>query len=143
MVKFIKRFIDDGCGFWDPPAEISDEESAIKFDEFKLVVNNKKGLTWEFTELSNSVNFLDLTLTIVASGDIKTKLFEKPMALHLYIPPHSMHPSGVLVSHIFGSVLRLFRLNSDEDDTVSDVLRFYRNFTKRGHRAETLKPLSF
>ena len=29
-VKFIKCFIDDGCGFWDPTAEISGEESTIK-----------------------------------------------------------------------------------------------------------------
>ena len=56
-VKFIKRFIDDSCEFWDPAAERSEEESAVKFDEFKSVVNNDKGLTWEFTELSNSAIF--------------------------------------------------------------------------------------
>ena len=32
-------------------------------------------------------------------------------------------------------------LNSDEDGTVSDVLCFYHNFTKRGHKEEILKPL--
>ena len=111
-VKFIRRFIDDGNAIWDPPAEISEEESNIKYDEFKAVVNDNKGLTWEFTELSHSVNVLDLTLTIMPDGHIKTKLFEKPMAIHLYIPPHSMHPPGVLTSHIFGSILRKFRLSS-------------------------------
>ena len=35
----------------------------------------------------------------------------------------------------------MFRLNSDEDDTVSDVLCLYHNFTKCGHKEETLKPL--
>ena len=140
-VKLIRRFIDNGCAIWDPPAEASDEEFNGKYDEFKAVVNDNKGLTWEFTELSNSVNFLDLTLTIMPDDHIKTKLFEKPMALHLYIPPHSMHPPGVLTSHIFGSILRMFRLNSDEDETVSDVLCLYHNLTKRGHKEETLKPL--
>ena len=140
-IKFIRRFIDDGNAIWDPPAGVSSEESNIKYNEFKAVVNNNKGLTWEFTELSNSVNFLDLTLTILPDGKIKTKLFEKPLALHLYIPPHSMHPPGVLTSHIFGGVLRMFRLNSDEADTVSDVLCLYHNFTKRGHKEESLKPL--
>ena len=43
--------------FWDPAADRSEEESAVKFDEFKPVVNNDKGLTWEFTELSNSAFF--------------------------------------------------------------------------------------
>ena len=70
-VKFIRRFIDDGCAIWDPPDEVSDEESAVKYDEFKTVVNNNEGLTWEFTELSNSVNFLDLTLSIMPDGQIK------------------------------------------------------------------------
>ena len=116
-VKFIWHFIDDRNAIWDPPAEISDKESNIMYDEFKAVVNGNKGLTWEFTELSNSVNFLDLTLTIMPDGQTKTKLFEKPIALHLYTPPHSMHPPGVLTSHIFGSILRMFRLNADEDHT--------------------------
>ena len=74
-VKFIRRFIDDGYAIWDPPAESADEESNIKYNEFKAVVNNNEGLTWEFTELSNSVNFLDLTLSIMPDGQIKTKLF--------------------------------------------------------------------
>ena len=81
------------------------------------MANNNKGLTWEFTELSNSVNFLDLTLTIMLDGKIKTIFFEKTLALNLYILPHSMHPPGVLTSHIFGSILRMFRLNADEDHT--------------------------
>ena len=98
-------------------------------------------MTWEFTELSNSVHFLDLTLAVMPDGKIKTKLFEKPLALYLYIPPHSIHPPKVLTSHVFGSILRMFRLNSDEDDTVSDVLSFYHSFTKRGNKEELLKPL--
>ena len=30
-IELIKRFIDDGYAMWNPPAEISDEESTIKF----------------------------------------------------------------------------------------------------------------
>ena len=130
-VKFVKRFIDDCCWIWNSAADSSNEESKIKSDEFKSVVNNNKDLTWEFTELSNSVNFLDLTLNIESSQVTRTELFEKPLALHLYIPSHSMHPPGVLTSHIFRSVLRIFRLNSDETDILNDTLRFYHNFIKR------------
>ena len=36
-VKFIRRFIDDGNAIWDPPAEVSDEEPNIKYNEFKAV----------------------------------------------------------------------------------------------------------
>ena len=52
-----------------------------------------------------------------------------------------MHPPGVLTSHIFGSIARMFRLNSDENNTVSDVVCFYHNFTKRGHKEDILTPL--
>ena len=62
-VKLVKRFINDDCAFWDPAAEISDKESAIKFDKFKSAINNNKGLTWEFTEIYLILHFLDLTLS--------------------------------------------------------------------------------
>ena len=35
----------------------------------------------------------------------------------------------------------MFRINSDEDDTVSDILCLYHNFIKRGNKEETLKHL--
>ena len=73
-VKIIKHFIDDSCAFLDPAAETSDKESAIKFDEFKLVVNGNIGLTWGFTELSNSVNCLDLMLSSMPDEQIKNFL---------------------------------------------------------------------
>ena len=52
-----------------------------------------------------------------------------------------MHPPQVLTSRVFESILRMFRLNSDDDDTVSGVLGLYHNFAKRGHNEEILKPL--
>ena len=42
------------------------------------------GLTWEFEDPSDKVNFMDLTITI-QNGHISTSLFEKPLNLHLYI----------------------------------------------------------
>jgi hypothetical protein len=95
----LKRFIDDGFGIWLPPAELSDEEANAKWIEFKADVNDDHGLEWEFEEILNSVVFLDLRLTIDKSGNIKTTLYQKPMALHLFIPPTSMYPPGVLYIH--------------------------------------------
>ena len=63
------------------------------------------------------------------------------MALYLFIPPHSAHPPGVLVSHINGNILRIFRLNSDEKDMTDDVLTFFRRFIQRGHSSDMLKPI--
>jgi len=49
------------------------------------------GLRWEFTNLSSTCTFMDLTLSI-ANNRIESSLHEKPQNLYLYIPPHSCHP---------------------------------------------------
>ena len=133
------RFIDDVHGVWLPHADPNIDKT--KWLAFQAEVNNNHGLEWEFTERSLSANFLDLTTTIVADGSIQTTLFEKPMALYLFIPPHSAHPPGVLIGHIFGNVLRIFRLNSLEIDMIDDTVIFYRRFLQRGHKSDVLKPL--
>ena len=58
--------------------------------------------------------------------------YEKPMALwktimaiFLFIPSHSAHPHGILVGHIYGNLLRIFRLKSSEDDIIRDTLSFF------------------
>jgi len=63
------------------------------------------------------------------------------MALYLLIAPHSAHPLGVLMSHINGNILRIFRLNSDERDMMDGVLTFFRCFIHRGHSSKMLKPI--
>ena len=82
-----------------------------------------------------------LTIKIGIDGSIKTSLYEKPMALYLFIPPNSAHPPGVLTGHIFGNLLRIFRLNSYEDDIIKDTLNFYDRFLARGHKRDVLTPL--
>ena len=58
-----------------------------------------------------------------------------------FIPPNSMYPPGVLYSHLCGNVLRIFCLNSDEEDGVEDTIQFIRRFKPRGHHLDSLKPL--
>ncbi len=64
------------------------------WENFQTLIN-RMGLTWECSQRSNKVVFMDLTITLT-NGKITTKLFAKPMALHLYIPP----------SHVTLQVLR-------------------------------------
>ena len=137
---FYKRFIDDVFGIWKPsPIQIEDDAN---WQGLIAEVNNNHGLEWVFTERSQQQPFLDMVVKIdTVDGRIKTSLYEKPMALHLYIPPHSSHPPGVLTGHIYGNLLRIFRLNSCEDDIVRDTLNFYERFLLRGHTNEVLKPL--
>ena len=58
---------------------------------------------------------MDLTISINGTK-FETTLYEKPMALHLYIPPNSAHPLGVKT----GEVLRINRLCSDGSDIRND-----------------------
>ena len=82
-----------------------------------------------------------MTFQLKTDGKITTTLYEKPMALHCFIPPHSAHPPGVLRSHIFGNILRIFRLNSKEVDITRATMQFLRRFLVRGHSLQTIKPI--
>ena len=73
----------------------------LEWNAFKNRMNEFPGLTWEFSEPSTSVDFVDMTITINKSNKIETTLFEKSST---YIstppppppPPHSSHPPGLL-----------------------------------------------
>lgn len=133
-----KRFLDDVIGLWLPSSDDPSNDDA-EWANFQAVVNSKC-LTWVFTERGMSVDFMDLTVTI-AGDAFHTTLYEKPMALYLYIPPHSAHPPGVRNGHIFGEVLRIHRLCSDEDDITERILTFFRRMTQRGHTRSDLLPV--
>ena len=82
-----------------------------------------------------------MTTTIQDDGRIKITLYKKLMALYLFIPPRSAHSNGVLTGHIFGNILRIFRLNSDGTNIIEDSFNFYHCFLSRGHKSDALKPL--
>ena len=60
-----------------------------------MSMNNYPGLIWEFNATTYKVDFMDLTISIT-NGQISMSVFEKPLNLHLYIPPHSAHPPGLI-----------------------------------------------
>ena len=70
-------------------------------------MNAFPGLTWEFSERAKSIDFMDMTISINNSNKIETTLFEKRLNLHLYIPPHSAHPPGLLPGIVYGTLFRI------------------------------------
>jgi hypothetical protein len=90
---FLRRFIDDKIGIWVESEEV--------FSHFLHDLNSYSKLKWTSSGLKSFINFLDITITIEKSGEITTKTFQKPTNIHLYIPPSSAHPPGVLRSLIF------------------------------------------
>ncbi len=112
---FYRRFIDDIFGIWlmdDCPTH-NDELWA----SFKTQMQQWHGLSWDFSPLSQSYTFMDLTISI-AANKITTTIYKKPQNLYLYIPPSSAHPKGILRGLVTGSVLRFYRLCTNPADST-------------------------
>ena len=131
------RFIDDGLVAWrrhlDPTTDTAN------YQAFREAINSA-GLSWTFTELSDEVEFMDLTITIEGKK-IVTNLYEKPLALHLYIPPHSCHPPRCHESLVTGMILRIYRLCSRQRDVTSWLVKFYKSLLARGYKNDATLPL--
>ena len=115
-LTFLRRFIDDKFGIWTGTPE--------DFDRFIVDINSYSQLKWETTGLSDTTNFLDLTISINSSGIISTKTHQKPINLHLYIPPNSAHPPGVLKSMIYGNIRRYWLQNTYIHDFIDITKQF-------------------
>jgi len=137
-ILFYRRFIDDVIGVYlcDPDPE-HDQDT---WSRLQAAMNRAPGLTWEFSDLSQQVDFMDLTLRI-DHGRITTTLYEKPLNLHLYIPPHSAHPPGLLPGIIFGTLFRIYTLCSSKEDTATRTKIFFQRLLARGYKAEKIRPL--
>jgi hypothetical protein len=137
IILYLRRFIDDGVGIWlHDPNPATDERNWM---EFKNCLN-ASGLNWIFSDRSKEVIFMDLRLTI-EGRQIKSSLYAKPMALHLYLPPHSCHAPGVLSGLVFGNVLRIHQLCSNEGDIMKELKLFFHRLLDRGYQSNQLTPL--
>ena len=138
QVMFYKRFIDDVFGVWLTHADPETDKQL--WTEFCADMNAWHDLEWICENPSNTVNFMDLTITIV-DGHLETKLFEKEANLYLYLPPHSAHPRSVFTGLIFGQVLRTRRLCTHKSDADNSIGEFFTRMLARGHKQESLAPL--
>ena len=98
-IIYYRWFINDVIGIWCP--NTNPQLDALEWNSFKNKMNKFPGLTWEFSELSISIDFMDMTITINKSNQIKTTLFKKKLNL---IPPHSAHPPGLLLGIIYSTL---------------------------------------
>jgi hypothetical protein len=131
-IIYYKRFIDDIFGIWIPTTDEA-------WDSFKTRVNDCEGLIWEFSELSQAADFMDLTLTI-HEGRIHSSLHENPLDDHLYIPPHSAHPPGITTGLINGIIHRIVTLCSDENYITQRLRTAFSHLVCQGYSATSFKP---
>ena len=96
-------------------------------------------MDWDFLEQTNTMNFMDLTITIT-DGKISTTLFEKLLNVHGYITPHSAHAPGVLHGLISGNISRIYSLCSDATERKRLIASFYHRLLRRGYQPPALLP---
>ena len=63
------------------------------------------------------------------------------MNLHLYIPPSSAHPPGVLRSLIFGLLRKYYLQNFDTRDFIDITTKFFHRLLDRDHSPQKLHEL--
>lgn len=137
-IILMKRFIDDMIGIWvSNPDPVLDQQH---WEAFQRDLNEPNGLQWEVSERSHQVNFMDLTISL-HEGKITTTLYEKPLNLHLYIPPTSAHPPGLLPGVVYGTLFRIQTLCSDPADKLQRTRTFFRRLLLRGYQSSQLLPL--
>jgi hypothetical protein len=122
--------MDDNFGIWTGTSE--------DFDRFIDDINSYSQLKWETTGLSNTTNFLDLTISINSTGIISTKTYQKPINLHLYIPPNLAHPPGVFKSMIYGNIRRYWLQNTYIHDFIDITKKIIERLLSRGYKKEKI-----
>jgi hypothetical protein len=138
-LPFYHRYLDDCFGAWLLPANPNIESHDNEWTAFQNSMSYGK-LTWIFTDLSTSVNFLDITISILGNR-IVTKIYEKPLNLYLYLPPQSTHPPGLAHGMILGGNGRIYHLTLEHPDRQAAIHAFYQRLRVCGYPAETLRPL--
>ena len=73
-------------------------------------------------DLVKRLVFMDLTVTINDKNCLVFKTFRKDMALNLYLPPNSAHPSDTIRSLIFERICAYFLHNKHREDCEQECV---------------------
>ena len=88
--------IDGGFGIWLPPADFPTKQSDVKWLDFQANVNGNHGLEWEIHRPLNLSPIPGPVSKDCARWKHSNHPLQKLMTLHLFFPPHSMHPPEML-----------------------------------------------
>ena len=110
------------------------------WSNFQNYLNSFEQLRWVVSERLDNTIFLDLHLKI-QNKRVVYKIYDKPLNLHMYLPPHSAHPPGVLRGLGFGMIYRIYRLNSEQDEITGSLNTFFNRLINRGYQESFLRPI--
>ena len=133
-ISFLRCFIDDGFEVWTH--NLNPAVDATNWARFKKVMS-ESGLQWIFLKHCRKSIFMDMRIEI-KKGKTVTSLYAKPLALYLYIPPHSCHAPGLLSALIFGMTFRIFHLRPREEDVDRELTLFMQRLLDRGYTIDSI-----
>ncbi|KAL7460470.1 hypothetical protein ACHAXS_000922, partial [Conticribra weissflogii] len=122
-ITLMKRFIKDMFVIWTG--------TAARLQEFQEDLSFVL-LAWDYSQPSNSFDFLDPTISINKNCQITTKTYQKDLNLYLYIPAASAHPDGMVNGIIYSLIKQFYNQNLERDDFNRVVALLYKRFCARG-----------
>ena len=139
--KLWLRFIDDVFFIWE-----GDEDSLKQFLHFCDTFSNerkmKSNIRFTYSYSTNSVNFLDITVSISANGDLSTELYAKPTASHQYLHQSSYHDSNLIKALPKSQFIRIRRICSTLRLYWKHAELFIKFFAKRGYNGARLRQVA-
>lgn len=126
------RYIDDLITIVEAPTK---DEATVKLQE--TVVYEGLELTWEVEE--ESVNFLDLEITLGSGNLISFRPYRKPLNHFERIPFSSAHPLWVKKSAFIGEMSRIARLCSSEKTYINAIIDLKDIYLRRDYPVPVIR----
>ena len=130
-VKSIRRYIDDGAGFYT--GTVSQYESWIdkvndSLKPFGLLIDE-----FNIEEVGNFVNFLDTKFCFDDTGALQTDLYIKETDARSYLNFHSCHPNHIYSGIVYSQCNRLRRIINNKDRLKMRLVELSEAFLAAGY----------
>ena len=122
----MKRFLDDIF-------MILECEGINDLDAYLNNMLIHRYLKFTFEHSFNTVNFLDVTISLGSNNFLCTTIYSKPMSRHQYLHSKSNHPPHLKNSLFYSQGLRAIRICSDRNDCENILQNMYNKFVTRGY----------
>ena len=120
------RFIDDVFMIWT--------EGEDKLKEFLSYINTvHPAIQFTHEYSSQSVNFLDVSVTLEHDGSVTTDLYTKPTDTHQFLHMDSCHPNHTKKAIAFSQAIRILRICSDPATARTRCDELIEYLVRRGH----------
>ena len=128
-IIFKARFIDDLFMIID----ITDFPTNTDFQNWLTNKLAHRYLKFTFEFSPNSINFLDMKISLQIDNKLVTSLFRKPMSKHEFVHYDSNHPKHLLNSLPYSCALRIKRICSEKEDFVKEIHSLMHKFKTRNY----------